>query len=119
MVEMKYTKFIFGEAKRKIFGDPKPTAVKIPVYVEPQKKVEKPQESNFELPSFGGPSSIVGIAVAMVTMVMVFTIFGSISTSLNTSMLSPAVSNLMSLIPLVMFGALAIGAVMALLTVMR
>lgn len=114
MVEMKYTKFVISEAKRKIFGDPKPTAVKIPIYVKKQIKTDsiKVETQNYDSgPSFGGISSIVGIAVAGIVFLMVLTIYGSIASSLNTSVLGSTSSSLINLIPLVLVGAAIIGVI--------
>ena len=117
MVEMKYTKFVLN----KIFGTKAPvdTPTKIPVYTErittvlpatlPYTLVDK-VSTRTEVPSSGmGVSSIAGIAVASMVFLIVLTVYGSIQSTLNTSVFSAGTANLINLIPLVLVGAAIIG----------
>ena len=104
MVEMKHTKFVISEIKRKVFGDPKPTAVKIPA-----KKSKPFKMPKIDLPDMG-PSAISGIAIATLVFLIILTIYGQVASSLNTSLIGSAgVTNLINLIPLVLVGAAIIG----------
>ena len=113
MVEMKYTKFVISEIKRKVSRDPKPTAVKIPVYVDKQIKTENKVEKyiDYSDTSVGPMASIMGIVTALIAFIVVFTIYGSVASTINMGVIEPTTSSLINLIPLVLVGAAMIGVI--------
>jgi len=69
-------------------------------------------ETSYSGSGFGGVSAISGVAVATLVFLIVLTVYGQVSSSLNTSALGPssgAIMNLMNLLPLVLVGAAIIG----------
>jgi hypothetical protein len=109
MVEMKHTKFVINEFKRKILGDPKPTAVKMPENIKKSKPFKLPK---IDLPDMG-PSAISGIAIATLVFLIVLTVYGQVASAINTSSVGNAsLMNLINLIPLVLVGAAIIGIIL-------
>jgi hypothetical protein len=60
---------------------------------------------------YKGQSAIAGVAIATLVFLIVLTIYGQVSSSLNTSVFSTGVVSLINLIPLVLVGAAIIGIV--------
>ena len=120
MVEMKYTKFVISAFKEKVFGKPEPKKevmvkgknVKLTIKKKPKKK--KSDAIKWPKIRIKNISSVSGIIMPMVMIVIFFTVFGEISTALNTVALgagSEMIMNMMNLIPLVLVGAAIIGIV--------
>lgn len=68
---------------------------------------------NFKLPVMGnkGQSQIAGIAIAALVFLIVLTIYGQVTSNLNTAPFSSGVVALINLIPLVLVGSVLIGIV--------
>ena len=58
---------------------------------------------------YKGQSAIAGVAIATLVFLIVLTVYGQVQASLNTSVFSAGVVNLINLIPLVLVGAAIIG----------
>jgi hypothetical protein len=58
---------------------------------------------------YKGQSAIAGVAIATLVFLIVLTVYGQVQSSLNTSVFSAGVVNLINLIPLVLVGAAIIG----------
>ena len=56
-----------------------------------------------------GQSAIAGVAIATLVFLIVLTVYGQVSSNLNTAVFSSGVTNLINLIPLVLVGAAIIG----------
>lgn len=66
----------------------------------------------------GSPSSIVSLAVFALVGLVALTVFGSVYSALNTTALPAGSEAMVGLIPLVMIGAMGIGAVTMVLKIM-
>jgi len=122
MVEMKYTKFVLNAIKERIFGKPDPnTEITVKgkkVNLKEKKlapKVKKQKIDAIKLPKFKirmkSVSSISGVVMPIIMLMIGMTVFSSVSASLNMDAFSPGVSSMMNLIPLILVGAVVIGIV--------
>jgi len=120
MVEMKYTKFVLNAFKEKIFGKQEPQKEVIvkgkKVKLKIKKKPMKKKINAIKLPKIRmkNMSSISGLIMPIIMIVIFFTVWGEISTAINTVSLgagSEMIMNMMNLIPLVLVGAAIIGIV--------
>ena len=59
--------------------------------------------------NYKGQSAIAGIAIATLVFLIVLTVYGQVQSSLNMSVFSSGVQNLINLIPLVLVGSAIIG----------
>jgi len=118
MVEMKYTKFVLNAFKEKIFGKQelqkevivKGKKVKLKIKKKPMKK----KINAIKLPKIRmkNMSSISGLIMPIIMIVIFFTVWDEISTVINTVSLgagSQMIMNMMNLIPLILVGASIIG----------
>jgi hypothetical protein len=130
MVNMKYTKFVIGEFKKKIFGEPKPAEpaaqVAIPVYTDPVYSdqhteitpaviVEPKEEPSY---SSGSPMNVASLAIFAVVGLIMITVFGSVYSALNTTALPAGTESMLGLIPIIMVGAVMIGIITMVLKIM-
>lgn len=118
MVEMRYTKFVIGAIKERIFGKSDPnTEITVKgkkVNLKEKKKVKKKKIDAIKWPRIRlkHVSSISGIIMPIIMLMVGFTVFGQVSSALNTTALgssSAAVMSMMNLIPLVLVAAVVIG----------
>ena len=73
--------------------------------------ISSSDETTSEYRSSGLPSAfpIAGIAMAALVGLVMLTVYGQVSTAMNTSTFSTPVVNLINLVPLVLVGAIIIG----------
>jgi len=99
-------------SERKSFTSSESAFSKYDVVEKAVKEVET-TETSYSGSGFGGVSAISGIAVATLMFLLVLTVYGQVSSSLNTAVIGssfgPATMNLINLVPLILVGAAIIG----------
>ena len=99
-------------SERKSFTSSESAFSKYDVVEKAVKEVET-TETSYSGSGFGGVSAISGIAVATLMFLIVLTVYGQVSSSLNTAVVGssfgPGVMNLINLVPLILVGAAIIG----------